>query len=213
MRMKSKDYIYVAGMTLLIFAATYAVLALVGLVPGQLKFVSATPGPDSDKEEVDYVADGPKGDDAVANADTNLVPDKIEIAKIGVSSTIQKPKSADVATLDSALAKGATYYPGSGTLQGGNMFIFGHSTNWKVVNNPAYKTFNDLDKLVAGDEITLTAGGKKYVYTVRSVRLASENDVLVNFSNDGRMLTISTCDTFGRKQDRWVVEAEFEEVG
>jgi LPXTG-site transpeptidase (sortase) family protein len=194
-------------MTLLIFAATYAVLALVGLVPEQLKFVSATPGPKpAEEEEVDYEANGP------SETDTNLVPDKIEIAKIGVSSVIQKPQSADVAVLDSALAKGATYYPGSGTLQGGNMFIFGHSTNWKVVNNPAYKTFNDLDKLAAGDEITLTADGKKYVYKVRSVRLASENDVLVNFSNDGRMLTISTCDTFGRKQDRWVVEAEFEET-
>lgn len=204
MRMKSKDYIYVAGMTLLIFAASYAVLALVGLVPEQFKFVSSKPSERDAAPDDEYVVDRPD--------DTNMIPDKIEIAKIGVSSVIQIPQSVDVSTLDAALAKGATYYPGSGTLQGGNMFIFGHSTNWSIVNNQAYKTFNGLDKLVAGDEITLTSGGKKYVYAVRSVRLASEDDVLVQFDKEGRMLTISTCDTFGRKQDRWVVEAEFEEA-
>lgn len=204
MRMKSKDYIYVAGMTLLIFAASYAILALVGLVPEQFKFVNSKPPVRDTTPDDEYVVDRPD--------DTNMIPDKIEIAKIGVSSVIQIPQSVDVSTLDAALAKGATYYPGSGTLQGGNMFIFGHSTNWSIVNNQAYKTFNGLDKLVAGDEITLTSGGKKYVYAVRSVRLASEDDVLVQFDKEGRMLTISTCDTFGRKQDRWVVEAEFEET-
>jgi LPXTG-site transpeptidase (sortase) family protein len=144
--------------------------------------------------------------------DTNLIPQKIEIPKIGVSSTIQVPQSVDVTTLDTALSKGAVYYPGSGTLQAGNMFLFGHSTNWKVVNNQAYKTFNDLDKLVKGDQIEITSGDKKYIYQVTSVYRASENEVHIQFNKGERMLTISTCDTFGRKQDRWVVEAEFKEV-
>jgi sortase (surface protein transpeptidase) len=47
------------------------------------------------------------------------------------------------------------------------------------------------------------------VYTVTRVQKASEDDVLVDFNKGDRMLTISTCDTFGKKQDRWVVEAEF----
>jgi LPXTG-site transpeptidase (sortase) family protein len=201
--MKSKDYAYLAGMTLLIFMATYAVLALAGFVPEQFKFVTTKPPVDS--THVDNPDDTSETNDVVT--DTNLVPQKIEIPKIGVSSLIQAPQSADVAVLDAALAKGATYYPGSGTLQGGNMFIFGHSTNWKIVNNPAFKTFNGLDKLISGDEVVLTSGGKTYVYEVQSVRLASEDDVLVEFDKGGRTLTISTCDTFGKKQDRWVVEA------
>lgn len=201
--MKSKDYAYLAGMTLLIFMATYAVLALAGFVPEQFKFV--TTKPPAATTRVDNIDDTtPPG---VVASDTNRIPQKIEIPKIGVSSVIQAPQSADVSVLDAALAKGATYYPGSGTLQGGNMFIFGHSTNWKVVNNPAFKTFNGLEKLVAGDEVVLTSGGKTYVYMVQSVRLASEDDVLVEFDKGGRTLTISTCDTFGKKQDRWVVEA------
>lgn len=205
--MKSKDYIHLAGMTLVIFMGTYAILALAGFVPEQFKFVSRGPS----VQDVDTPAQ-PADDEPELPQDSNLIPQKIEIAKIGVSSVIQAPRSADVSVLDAALARGATYYPGSGTLQGGNMFIFGHSTNWKVVNNPAYKTFNGLDKLVTGDEIVLTSGGKKYVYAVQSVIQASENDVLVEFDKGGRTLTISTCDTFGQKQDRWVVEAELKEI-
>lgn len=205
--MKRKDYIFIGGLTLVIFFVTYTALALMGFVPEQFKFVT-TQKPVAQNQSV-RVIESASGEYDVDEFDENLVPEKIEIPKINVSSTIVVPRGVDVATLDTALTKGAVYYPGSGTLQGGNMFLFGHSTNWKVVNNDAYKTFNDLDKLVAGDEIMLTSNGETYVYIVDNVRLASEDDAVVYFASDSRMLTISTCDTFGRKQDRWVVEAEF----
>lgn len=204
--MKYKDYIYIGVMTLFIFTGSYAILALLGFVPEQFKFTKAPEVVDNEpifnnpSDSTDVEEEAP---------DTNTVPQKIEIAKIGVSSNIYIPSGVDVASLDSALTRGAVYYPGSGTLQGGNMFLFGHSTNWKVVNNAAYKTFNGLEKLIAGDEIKLTSNGETYVYAVRSVKLADENDALVQFASDGRMLTISTCDTFGQKDDRWVVVAEF----
>lgn len=201
--MKQKDYMIIGGLTLVIFLMTYTLLALLGFVPEQFKFVSTkAPVVERQYQDEDVLVTPSEKDD-------NLIPTKIEIPKIGVSSLINTPNAIDVTTLDAALTKGAVYYPGSGTLQGGNMFLFGHSTNWSVVNNQAYKTFNDLDKLKAGDEITLTSGGTQYVYVVRTVELASEDDALVQFASEGRMLTISTCDTFGRKQDRWVVEAEF----
>jgi LPXTG-site transpeptidase (sortase) family protein len=201
---KTKDYIFLASMTLAIFTITYTILLIFGLTPhefagsGNIFQVNAP-------SETEYKQ-------IIKNTDKNFIPQKIEIPKIGVSSTVQFPSSITVATLDAALAKGAVYYPGSGTLQAGNMFLFGHSTNWKVVNNQAYKTFNDLDKLTAGDEIVLTSGGKQYIYSVLSVRHAPDNDVRVNFNTAGRTLTISTCDTFGQKQDRWVVDAEFKET-
>lgn len=207
--MKSKDYFFIGGMTLLIFVVSYAILYLLGLVPEQFKFAT-TNAPRVDVQDVQVIENTSTSTFSVE--DRNLIPTKVEIPKIGVSSIINVPKAIDVATLDAALTKGAVYYPGSGTLQNGNMFLFGHSTNWKVVNNQAYQTFNDLDKLVIGDEILLSSGDKKYVYVVTSVRLASEDDALVQFASDTPMLTISTCDTFGRKQDRWVTEALLKEV-
>ena len=35
-----------------------------------------------------------------------------------------------------------------------------------------------------------------------------KNEALVEFSNDVNMLTLSTCNSFGRKDDRYVVEAD-----
>lgn len=203
--MKQKDYMLIGGLTLSIFLMTYVLLALLGFVPEQFKFVS-TSAPKS--QNVQVIDTPTTAVTQTQNTDKNLIPTKVEIPKIGVSSIINVPAGIDVATLDNALTKGAVYYPGSGTLQGGNMFLFGHSTNWSVVNNDAYKTFNDLDKLSAGDEIVLTSGGEKYVYIVRTVKLSSEDDAVVQFASNSPMLTISTCDTFGRKQDRWVVEAD-----
>lgn len=203
--MKQKDYMLIGGLTLSIFLMTYVLLALLGFVPEQFKFVSTS----APKSQNVQVIDTPTTTvTQTQNTDKNLIPTKVEIPKIGVSSIINVPAGIDVSTLDNALTKGAVYYPGSGTLQGGNMFLFGHSTNWSVVNNDAYKTFNDLDKLSTGDEIVLTSGGEKYVYIVRTVKLSSEDDAVVQFASNSPMLTISTCDTFGRKQDRWVVEAD-----
>lgn len=190
-------------MVLGIFTITYTILILFGFAPKQ--FQSGESINIGEKSIFEVIGNGDK--DLVL--DKNLIPNKIEIPKIGVSSNIQVPSSIDVSTLDAALARGAVYYPGSGTLQGGNMFLFGHSTNWKVVNNQAYKTFNDLDKLVQGDEIEITSADKKYIYKVTSVKRASQDDIKVEFNKGNRMLTISTCDTFGKKQDRWVVEADY----
>lgn len=208
--MKKNDYMFLALSTLGIFLITYVVLAVVGFVPEEFKFVKTRPisEPSQYQTHIDNTAPTPSED----SLDSNLIPTKIEIPSIGVSSIIQTPQSVDVSVLDSALTKGAVYYPGSGTLQNGNMFIFGHSTNWKVVNNQAYKTFNGLDTLKTGDQIELTSNNKKYIYSVLNVKLANEDDAFVNFNSDGRMLTISTCDTFGKKQDRWVVQAQFVET-
>ncbi len=201
---KQKKFLFITGVALIIFTITYTLLVLLGLTPQQ--FERADKIVDIEKSIFEIVGEQEKVQDL------NLIPQKIEIPKIGVSTTVQLPQSIDVASLDAALAKGAVYYPGSGTLQKGNMFLFGHSTNWQVVNNQAYKTFNDLDKLVKGDVINITSGGQTYVYRVTSLVRASEDDVLVEFNKGDRMLTISTCDSFGRKQDRWVVEAVFEKM-
>ena len=200
---KTKKHISFIVMVLGIFTITYTILILFGFAPKQ--FQSGESINIGEKSIFEVIGNGDK--DLVL--DKNLVPTKIEIPKIGVSSNIQVPSSIDVSTLDAALARGAVYYPGSGTLQGGNMFLFGHSTNWKVVNNQAYKTFNDLDKLVQGDEIEITSADKIYIYKVTSVKRASQDDIKVEFNKGNRMLTISTCDTFGKKQDRWVVEADY----
>lgn len=140
---------------------------------------------------------------------TTTLPESIKVPTVGISSIINHPTSVDIPTLDNALQKGAVYYPGSGSLEEGNIFLFGHSSNWAVVRNPAYKIFNGIEKLERGDEIILEAKGYQYIYKVDKVTLVDESAALVNLKSTGNKLTISTCNTFGKKAERWVVESTF----
>lgn len=205
------------------FIVTFIVLGLFGLLPKELKpDVTLTPtvtSPNAREVEPTTVpratgtdVDTSRGDTTTAAPQTATKPTFISIPSIGVRSSILQPESPRVDVLDEALKKGAVYYPGSGTIEQGNIFLFGHSTNWAIVQNQAYKTFNDLDKLRVGEEIYLTAGGKTYVYEVETVSHVDANTAFVDLSRPGRRLTISTCDTFGAQSDRWVVDAIFKEV-
>lgn len=184
--------------TLVIFAGTFAVLSIFGFVPKQLQFVDIS---DKQQPERNINNDG----------EQVLLPDQISIPKIGVQSAIQRPQSQEVQILDQALEKGAVYYPGSGTINAGNMFIFGHSADFfNSVSNPAYRVFDGLSNLEQGDEIIVNSDGETFVYRVSSVTLVDENQALVEFRKTNRMLTLSTCNTFGQRQERWVVEAVFD---
>ncbi len=176
----------------LVFLITFSILYLFGYVPDEFKItVGRYPG----KE----IADG-YGD----------LPMVIKIPKIGVDSQIYNPATTTISTLNNYLLKGAVRYPGSGLLGGkGNMFIFGHSTGLKIVQNQAYKTFSNIQKLSAGDEISVFSDNSEYVYKVILVKHVDATKELIEFNTKERMLTLSTCDNFGAKTDRYVVEAEF----
>ena len=205
------EIIYISVQFVAIFLITFVLLYVFGLVPDEFKTVNNTNFSDSEKTITNNSVDATDEDELKSNSiQTQTRPSRITIPKIGVDAVINHPNSYNIQVLDEALKTGAVYYPGSGTIEEGNMFVFGHSTNWKVVNNPAYKTFNNLDKLSKGDEITiLDENGETHIYAVDKVTLADDSAALVNFDHTGRKLTISTCNTFGQKQERWVVEATF----
>ena len=139
-----------------------------------------------------------------------MLPTHISIPKINVDTNVSNPESDNVSILDEYLKKGSVHYPGSGDINSGNMFLFAHSTGFKVVQNQAYKAFNNLKSLSSGDDIYITGEDNKiYSYKVKNVKLASASDVLVRFDSGEHMLTLSTCNTFGQKEERYVVEASF----
>jgi LPXTG-site transpeptidase (sortase) family protein len=136
-------------------------------------------------------------------------PLRVVIPDARVDTVINNPTETDIATLDAYLAKGAVRYPDSGYPGKGNMFLFGHSTSLSVVRNRAYKTFNNIQNLKPGNLIEVSTAGHIYRYTVTSVRRANAEEVFVDLTRPETMLTISTCNTFGAKQERFVVEASF----
>lgn len=188
-----------------IFVVSFVLLYTAGLVPEVLK----TNEGDSlrtlwDKAQKSSVDNQKKQGTIVGENPTRIVIDRI-----GVDATISNPNTTNITTLDEYLKQGAVHYPGSGFLGLGNMFLFAHSTGLAVVHNQAYKTFNGLKDLRSGDIIKVYGAAKIYEYRVISVTLVDETRALVEFNDSKNMLTLSTCNTFGAKSERYVVEADY----
>lgn len=140
------------------------------------------------------------------------LPINIEIAKIGLAATVANPTTTTVAVLDQELLSGAVRYPTSAKLgEIGAMVLFGHSSYLPVVNNRAYKTFNGIQKLVAGDIVIVSSSNTAYTYRVRNVAKRSADNAGIELTTTDRVLILSTCDSFGTKSDRFVVTADFVE--
>src|SRR3989344_788477 len=175
-----------------LFAITVGFLALVDALPdtavsedaygGMESFVNISPG-----------------------APVGLVSESIDM-----DVRVNNPLSTDIKILDEALLTGAVRYPESALLgQEGTVLIFGHSSYLPVIYNQAYKAFNNIQKLQAGDIIGVYSGSREYRYRVTSVRLANATEDVVELPSDGKYLALVTCDSFGRKTDRFIVKAEF----
>jgi len=176
-----------------ILVLTFSTLYLFGLVPTELKtIISREPGQDYKGNQV------------------GELPLSIKITAINVDSQIYNPATTSIDVLNTYLLKGAVRYPGSGLLGGsGNVFLFGHSTGFKFVNNQAYKTFNHIQDLKSGDLISVFSDKNEYTYKVLSVKMVNADEELVEFNTKSKILTLSTCNNFGEKSDRYVVEAEY----
>lgn len=143
-------------------------------------------------------------------------PMRIVIKDASIDVPVLNPSDTSIPVLDNALLSGAVRYPLSARLnEGGNIFIFAHSSYSPNIKNKMFKAFNGVENLNAGDQIILrgkNSGGteEEYVYLVRSVRKTKAEDELIPLTRFGdRRLTLSTCDSFGSRSSRFVVEAGF----
>lgn len=135
-------------------------------------------------------------------------PVNIEIPSIDLSAQVANPTTTNIETLDAYLLKSVVRYPGSGLLgKGGNVVLFGHSSYLPVVHNSAYKLFNNIQKLKKGDKILVSSSTRTYVYAVQVVEKKNAESAAIPLNVSGSKLTLSTCDSFGEKSDRFVVTA------
>lgn len=191
------------GIFVIAFLGSVNMLAALDLLPqAPLTAVLATANPITPQ----YA----RGQEPVAVVE---LPTRIEIKAIDLSATIENPTATDAAILDQGLLRGAVRYPTSASLgETGNLILFGHSSYLPVVGNQAYKTFNGIQKLVAGDVITVYSSGTAYTYRVRSVaKESADANTAIPLSVPGKELTLVTCNSFATKTDRFVVTADFVE--
>ena len=208
-----------------VFLLSYAVISFTPLAPAEIKEINAKSwdffeqnnffrlqqgnNVSAQSLEVSQATTSESGNN-IYTVNESVLPTRVIIDKIGVSDLVNNPETRDISALDQALTTGVVRYPGSGGLtDNSNMLLFGHSTNWQAVHNQAYKSFNRLAELNLGDLIKIQSVEMEYLYRVTSVGLVDKDKALVKFGGGEKMVTLSTCDTFGVKSDRFVVEAKF----
>ncbi|MAJ97207.1 hypothetical protein CL644_02590 [bacterium] len=152
-----------------------------------------------------------RSEQALANNTVTVFPERLVIPRIGIDLPVSNPQSRNIQVLDEELTKGAVRYPDSAKLgeKGGNVLLFGHSSRLPVVRNKFFKAFNGIETLNVGDVIQAYSGSDVYSYRVNRVYRASATDDRIALGVEGERLTLLTCDSFGKRSDRWVVEAEF----
>ncbi len=188
---------------IVVFFALFAILSVLDIVPEAGLRADA---------EVSKTSLTDKGGNPSVTVSANEEPLRIVASTIGLDMPILNPESRNVEALDAALLKGAVRYPGSSLMgDSGTMFLFGHSSVVPIVHNQFYKTFNNIKKFENGDLIHVQSKNVENVYRVISVTEAAASEVRVDLTGHGKRLVLSTCDSFGGKDRRYVVEAVFVE--
>ncbi len=208
---KSDTFLYIV-ITAWVFVISLFVLNFFGFVP---YYIDGTPS----KEELAQLENSKKEQEEKQKEEQNkpeeqrvVLPTRIIIPAVGIDAPVSNPDTTDIDALDRELLRAVVRYPGSGTLgMDGNMLIFGHSTGYRTVRNQMFKAFNGLQNLEKGNFIKLINGDTEYLYVVNKLRHEKASNVTVDFVTEPgvKQLTLSTCDSFGAKSDRWIVTADF----
>jgi len=144
---------------------------------------------------------------AVTNAQNSL-PLRLIIEKLNRDVKILNPQETSVAALDAALLSGVVRHPDSADFaKTGTMFILGHSSYLPTVHNKNFQALNGIQKLEWGDTVRIQSATTEYLYRVQKVYEVKASTASANIQWEKAELTLVTCDTFGAKDDRFVVEA------
>lgn len=137
----------------------------------------------------------------------SVVIPKIEINSKVISDIdpYNKEEYQKALSLGVVHAKGSAY-PNNG----GNVFIFAHSTDSSANVTRYNAIFYLLDKLEVGGQIYLVYNGKLYEYKVRGKKVINPDEIeyLENSNNKEKTLTLMTCWPAGTTLKRLLVIAQ-----
>ena len=208
-RVWEKKYAFFA-VFFLVFFFSYLILVAIDFVPEPVT---------SQEEAEDFQIEPATTEvEQSAQSDFNLpmgdmsnpvLPTSMYIEKLDRTIPILNPTSRDTADLDRALLNGVVRHPDSAHMaQAGNVFILGHSSYLPTVINDNFQAFNGIQDLAWGDKIEVTSEGYVLTYEVEKVYKAKAADVTIPVADTGARLTLATCNSFGSKDDRFIVEAK-----
>lgn len=108
-----------------------------------------------------------------------------------------------------ALESGVAHYKGTAKPgDGGNIFIFGHSSFYWWKKGDYKEIFKPLGDLKKGDEIIVWREGKEYKYKVTETKLVPPTEVSVLNPTKTEQVTLMTCWPPGTTEKRLIVIAK-----
>jgi len=195
-----------------IVLASYALLYTVDFIPEPVTQPVSQQEEDNEVVEVTTIVQE-EAVEVESLAARSPLPTRIIFDRLDKKIAVLNPQSRDVSELDAALLSGVVRHPDSATLtEEGNVFILGHSSYLPNVFNKNFQAFNGIQDLQWGDIIRVQSEDSEYVYRVQRVYEAKASEVVVPPTPGKAQLTLATCDSFGSKDDRFIVEAHLIET-
>lgn len=143
-----------------------------------------------------------------------LSPNQLKIASLGIEAPIIYVDESTEERFQTALKDGVVHFPGT-ALPGedGNVYIFGHSSDYTWSQGEYKNIFALLPKIKPGDSILISdALGQLFTYSVTGTLVVSpkETGVLDQQAGKVRMLTLQTSYPLGTALRRFIVQAKLE---
>lgn len=136
----------------------------------------------------------------------NFLEKKIVIPKIKVDAPIIEASSVREKDILNSLQNGVVHYPNT-ALPGeiGNVFLVGHSSNYRWAKGSYNYVFALLNKLQKDDLIIVFYNGVKYTYKVFEIKIVSPSDTSVLAQGNDSIISLMTCDPPGTTLKRRIV--------
>ncbi len=151
--------------------------------------------------------------DRLPSGVTVRVAGSLSIPSIAVTAPLVYVSKVDEAAFQLGLLQGVVQYPGtarSGQL--GNMYVFGHSSDYRWSKGLYKRVFAKLPEVKVGSQIVLTDGANRgYAYRVTGTAIVRVNEVkyLSQQNYQKRLLTVQTSYPVGTALKRFLVFAEY----
>jgi sortase A len=139
-------------------------------------------------------------------------PNWLTVASLGIAAPVVYIDEKTEAVFQAALLRGVVHYPGTALPgQKGNVYIFGHSSDY-LWSKGEYKTvFALLPKIQNGALITLSDDvGRQFTYKVYNQFVTSPDNLSVLDQGGAKkqLLTLQTSYPVGTALKRYIVQAE-----
>ena len=142
-------------------------------------------------------------------------PNTIYIDSLKITAPLVYITDTGETAFQAGLLNGAVHYPNTARPgEFGNVFIFGHSSDYYWSKGKYKQIFAPLPKITKREEIAVTDNvGKPYTYQVTEAFVAEANDVkyLDQYNFQKKLLTVQTSYPVGSAKKRFVVLAELVE--